>query len=64
MANQNICAWDGHFYAIKAIQQLGLESRGGVTRLGISLYNTKKEIDRVIEVIKSCLLYTSDAADE
>ena len=53
LAKQNICAWDGHFYALKAIQQLGLESRGGVTRLGISLYNTKKEIDRVIEVIKS-----------
>mgnify|MGYP000524523359 FL=1 len=53
LAKQNICAWDGHFYALKAIQQLGLESRGGVTRLGISLYNTKKEIDRAIEVIKS-----------
>ncbi len=53
LAKQNICAWDGHFYALKAIQQLGLESRGGVTRLGISLYNTKKEIDSVIEVIKS-----------
>ena len=53
LAKQNICAWDGHFYALKAIQQLGIESRGGVTRLGISLYNTRKEIDRVIEVIKS-----------
>ena len=53
LAKQNICAWDGHFYALKAIQQLGLESRGGVTRLGISLYNTRKEIDRVIEAIKS-----------
>ena len=53
LAKQNICAWNGHFYALKAIQQLGLESRGGVTRLGISLYNTKKEVDRVIEVIQS-----------
>ena len=53
LAKHNICAWNGHFYALKAIQQLGLESRGGVTRLGISLYNTKKEIDRAIEVIKS-----------
>ena len=53
LAKHNICAWDGYFYALKAIQQLGLESRGGVTRLGISLYNTKKEIDRAIEVIKS-----------
>ena len=53
LANKNICAWDGHFYALKAIQKLGLESKGGVTRLGISLYNTKKEIDKVIEVIKT-----------
>ena len=52
LAKHNICAWDGHFYALKAIQQLGLESSGGVTRLGISLYNTKDEIDRVIEAIK------------
>ena len=51
LASENICAWDGHFYALKAIQKLGLESSGGVTRLGVSLYNTKQEIDRVIEVI-------------
>ena len=53
LAKHNICAWDGHFYALKAIQQLGLESKGGVTRLGISLYNTKNEIDTVVEAIKT-----------
>ena len=53
LAKQNICAWDGHFYALKAIQQLGLENKGGVTRLGISLYNTKNEIDTVVEAIKA-----------
>lgn len=53
LAKQNICAWDGHFYALRAIQKLGLESKGGVIRLGISLYNTKDEIDRTIESIKS-----------
>ena len=53
LASENICAWDGHFYALKAIQKLGLESTGGVTRLGVSLYNTKQEIDRVVEVIKN-----------
>ena len=53
LAKNNICAWDGHFYALKAIQQLGLESKGGVTRLGISLYNTKNEIDTVVEAIKA-----------
>lgn len=45
LAKKNICAWDGHFYAIRAIESLGLLERGGVTRIGISLYNTVEEID-------------------
>lgn len=51
LALKNICAWDGHFYAIRAIEVLGLLEQGGVTRLGISLYNTKEEIDFVLEQI-------------
>ena len=51
LASENICAWDGHFYALKAIQKLGLEEMGGVTRLGISIYNTKEEVERVVSVI-------------
>ena len=51
LASENICAWDGHFYALKAIQDLDLEKIGGVTRLGVSLYNTEEEIDRTIEII-------------
>ena len=51
LASYNICAWDGHFYALKAIQDLDLEIIGGVTRLGVSLYNTEEEIDRTIEII-------------
>jgi len=52
LADQNITAWDGHFYARKAIEVLGLAERGGVTRLGISLYNNENDIDRVTEVLK------------
>ena len=51
LASENICAWDGHFYALKAIQDLDLEKIGGVTRLGVSLYNIEEEIDRTIEII-------------
>ena len=53
LAKKNICAWDGHFYAIQAIKKLNLEKRGGVTRLGISLYNTKKEVEKLLKVISS-----------
>lgn len=48
LSGKNICAWDGHFYALRAIQVLGLLEKGGVTRLGISVYNTEEEIDLVI----------------
>ncbi len=48
IARKNICAWDGHFYAIRAIEMLGLLEKGGVTRLGISLYNTEEEVDFVL----------------
>jgi cysteine desulfurase family protein (TIGR01976 family) len=56
LAEKNICAWDGHFYAIRAIEVLGLLERGGVTRMGISLYNTREEIDRVIEEVSRIAL--------
>lgn len=51
LAEKNICAWDGHFYAIRAIESLGLLEQGGVTRLGISLYNTEEEVERTIAEI-------------
>jgi cysteine desulfurase family protein (TIGR01976 family) len=53
LAMDNICAWDGHFYAIRAIESLGLLEQGGVTRLGISIYNTDQEIDFVLNRIES-----------
>jgi cysteine desulfurase family protein (TIGR01976 family) len=51
LAAQNICAWDGHFYAIHAIEVLGLLEKGGVTRMGISAYNTEEEIDQVLAAV-------------
>jgi len=51
LAKNNICAWAGHFYALKAIQKLKLEKIGGVTRLGICVYNTEEEIRKTIDLI-------------
>ena len=58
MASKNICAWDGHFYAQRAIEILGLLSQGGVTRLGISMYTTEEEIEYTINTIKELVLQT------
>jgi cysteine desulfurase family protein (TIGR01976 family) len=51
-ATQNIFAWDGHFYAMRAAEVLGLLERGGVTRMGISAYTNEEDIDRTLSAIK------------
>jgi cysteine desulfurase family protein (TIGR01976 family) len=45
--------WDGHFYARCAIETLGLAEKGGVVRTGVCMYNTREEIDRLIEEIEA-----------
>lgn len=55
LAGKGICAWDGHFYALRAVEVLGLVPQGGVTRMGIAAYNTKEEIEYVVETLKAML---------
>lgn len=53
LGERGICAWDGHFYAIRTTEVLGLLERGGVTRMGLAIYNTKEEVEFVLgEVAK------------
>ena len=52
LADHSICAWDGHFYAIRAVEVMGLMGQGGVTRMGIAAYNTSDEIDHVIATLQ------------
>ncbi|MGB5816199.1 MAG: cysteine desulfurase-like protein [Thermoanaerobaculia bacterium] len=40
---------DGHFYAARAVEVLGLAELGGLVRIGVSMYNTPEEIDRLLE---------------
>jgi cysteine desulfurase family protein (TIGR01976 family) len=53
LGDRGFCTWDGHFYALRAIEALGLLDRGGVTRVGVSLYNTMDEISRLLDELKS-----------
>jgi len=52
LGDRGFCTWDGHFYALRAIEVLGLLDRGGVTRVGVSLYNTIDEISRLLDEVK------------
>jgi len=55
LAERSICAWDGHFYAIRAVEVMDLMGQGGVTRMGMAVYNTAEEIDYVIEQLNAIL---------
>ena len=40
------------FFAIRPVEILGLFESGGLTRIGISLYNRKEEVDRLVDAVK------------
>ena len=52
LGERGFCTWDGHFYALRAIEVLGLLERGGVTRVGISMYNTMEEVSNLLEEVR------------
>ncbi|MFO8003077.1 cysteine desulfurase-like protein [Thioalkalivibrio sp.] len=53
LAEQGLAVWSGHFYALRPIEVLGLADAGGVIRVGISMYNTRAEIELLLEVLES-----------
>ena len=52
LGEKGLQVWDGHFYALRAIEVLGLAERGGVIRTGLAMYNTAEEIDRLLAAVE------------
>jgi selenocysteine lyase/cysteine desulfurase len=44
--------WHGHFYALKVLEVLDLVDAGGLLRVGISMYNTRDELDRLLRALE------------
>lgn len=55
LGERNICVWNGHFYALGLVRQLGLEATGGVVRIGFMHYNTLEEVDILFDELKRIL---------
>ena len=51
LAERGILGWDGNYYALGIMDRLGLEGRGGATRLGFLRYTTEQEVDRTLEAL-------------
>ena len=50
---RGIFTWDGNYYAINLTERLGVESRGGMLRIGLAHYNTADEVDRLLAALKA-----------
>jgi len=51
LGDKGLFVWGGHFYAIRLVEKLGLMDRGGLVRIGIAPYNSRTELDRLVEAL-------------
>ncbi len=52
LGRHGIFTWDGNYYAINLTERLGVESSGGMLRIGLAHYNTVEEIDRLLTALQ------------
>ena len=45
--------WAGNYYAINLTERLGVETAGGMLRLGLVHYNTAEEVARVVDALRA-----------
>ncbi len=48
LAARGVFVWDGDYYAVAAMERLGLRETGGAVRIGFCHYSTEAEVDRVL----------------
>ena len=51
LEEQGMFTWAGNYYAINLTERLGVETAGGMLRLGLVHYNTAEEVARVVDVL-------------
>jgi selenocysteine lyase/cysteine desulfurase len=54
LADKDIAAGHGHFYALRLLENAGIEdTEDGVLRISMSHYNTSDDVQRVIDVLRA-----------
>ncbi len=52
LGERGIFTWDGNYYALNLSERLGVESRGGMLRIGLVHYNTMEEVERLLAALR------------
>lgn len=51
LGDRAIFTWDGNYYALNLTERLGVETDGGLLRIGLVHYNTSDEVDRLLAAL-------------
>ena len=51
LGDQGLFVWHGDYYAVAVMERLGLQTKGGLVRIGFVHYNTHDEVDRVLAAL-------------
>ena len=52
LGERGIFTWDGNYYALNLSERLGVESQGGMLRIGMVHYNTIEEVERLLTALR------------
>ncbi|MGB7281982.1 MAG: aminotransferase class V-fold PLP-dependent enzyme, partial [Candidatus Acidiferrum sp.] len=52
LGERGIFTWDGNYYALNLTERLGVESTGGLLRIGLVHYNIPEEVDRLLAALR------------
>ena len=53
LGDRGFFVWDGNYYALNLSEKLGVESQGGMLRIGLVHYNTAEEVDRFLAALRA-----------
>jgi len=52
LGDRGIFTWDGNFYALNLTERLGVQTSGGLLRIGLVHYNTADEVERLLTALR------------
>ena len=55
LAEHGIGVGNGHFYALRCVEALGMDPDDGVVRVSMVHYNTRAEVERLVESLDHIL---------
>jgi cysteine desulfurase family protein (TIGR01976 family) len=56
LGTRGIFTWDGNYYALNLTERLGVESTGGMLRIGLVHYNTAEEVEWLLTALRELTL--------